>query len=213
MTILVDVVERFVACLLALDRVAAEALLREMSKASPPLRTVDRIVVPALDIIGVRWEQGSLSHSQVYMAGRICEELVDKILPDVTPERADQPTLALALLDDYHGLGKLMVRSVLRSAGYAFHDYGAMDAHEMASRVMEDGVDVLLISTLMLRSALQVRTVRDVLEAQGYGITIMVGGAPFRFDPNLWKEVGADAMGASASDAVVLISSLVGRSS
>jgi len=32
-----------------------------------------------------------------------------------------------------------------------------------------------------------------------------VGGAPFIFDPNLWQEVGADAMGRNAADAIKLL--------
>jgi len=34
---------------------------------------------------------------------------------------------------------------------------------------------------------------------------LIVGGAPFRFDANLWKEVGADAMGKNASEAINII--------
>lgn len=32
------------------------------------------------------------------------------------------------------------------------------------------------------------------------------GGAPFLFDENLWREVGADAMGRNAAEAVTLVS-------
>jgi len=34
---------------------------------------------------------------------------------------------------------------------------------------------------------------------------VIVGGAPFRFDPQLWKEIGADAMAYSAADAIAVI--------
>jgi methanogenic corrinoid protein MtbC1 len=37
-----------------------------------------------------------------------------------------------------------------------------------------------------------------------------VGGAPFLFDDQLWQEVGADAMGKSASDAVAIVERLMG---
>jgi methanogenic corrinoid protein MtbC1 len=37
-----------------------------------------------------------------------------------------------------------------------------------------------------------------------------VGGAPFLFDDRLWQEVGADAMGKSASDVVAIVERLMG---
>ena len=41
---------------------------------------IDDLVVPALEKIGLSWEQGRVSLSQVYMAGRICEKAVEKSL-------------------------------------------------------------------------------------------------------------------------------------
>jgi hypothetical protein len=38
----------------------------------------------------------------------------------------------------------------------------------------------------------------------------VVGGAPFRFDDQLWREVGADAMGLSASDALKILDAMGG---
>ena len=66
-------------------------------------------------------------------------------------------------------------------------------------------VRILLVSTLMLPSALRVREVRRLLDEEGVSPKIVVGGAPFRFDPRLWKDVGADAMGAGAAEAVAIV--------
>ena len=35
---------------------------------------------------------------------------------------------------------------------------------------------------------------------------VVVGGAPFLFGENLWRGVGADAMGRNAAEAVTLVS-------
>jgi methanogenic corrinoid protein MtbC1 len=61
----------------------------------------------------------------------------------------------------------------------------------------------------MLRSALRVKKVKQLLEQAGSPAKIIVGGAPFRFDPLLWEEVGADAMGANASEAIKAVSCLL----
>ena len=57
----------------------------------------------------------------------------------------------------------------------------------------------------LLPAALKVKAVRAALDARGSRVRIAVGGAPFLFDPELWREVGADAMGRSAADAVAIV--------
>jgi len=74
-----------------------------------------------------------------------------------------------------------------------------------------DKIRVLMISVLMLPSALKVREVCERLKARGADIRVIVGGAPFMFDADLWKEVGADAMGSSAAQAVEIVQGLMGE--
>jgi methanogenic corrinoid protein MtbC1 len=155
-----------------------------------------------LEEIGRRWERGGTALAQVYMSSRICEELMARFLPPSSPERLRQPKLGIALLDDYHALGKIIVCAALRASGWDLHDYGRMTAPELAEKVIENQTGILLVSTLMLRSALQIKELRDRLTAAGSPAKIIVGGAPFRFDPELWLEVGADATGNDAAEAV-----------
>jgi len=153
------------------------------------------------------WEAGNVALSQVYMSGRFCEELVERVLPPSDPDRKHQPRSAIVVLSDYHMLGKRIVYSVMRASGFELFDYGRMDVDELVERALADKVRVLMISVLILPSALNVREVCARLKAADAGIKVIVGGAPFHFDAQLWQEVGADAMGHSAADAV----SIVGR--
>jgi methanogenic corrinoid protein MtbC1 len=187
--------------LLALDRLGAEEMLGQ-AEGRKPLQLIEELIVPALEEIGRRWELGETALAQVYMSSRICEELMARFLPPFSPERFKQPRLGIALLDDYHALGKIIVCAALRASGWDLHDYGRMTALELAEKVIEDQIGILLISTLMLRSALQVKELKDRLTAAGSPAKIIVGGAPFRFDPELWLEVGADATGNDAAEAV-----------
>ncbi len=61
----------------------------------------------------------------------------------------------------------------------------------------------------MLPSALHIKKVRAALDRAGCRPFILVGGAPFLFDAELWREVGADAMGANASEAVAIVERLM----
>lgn len=205
--------DQFEAALLALDRLAASRLLSVVGEGGSTLHRVEHLVIPALERIGRDWEQGRLALAQVYMSGRICEELVDELLPATNTPRQDQPQMALAVLEDYHLLGKRMVYATLRASGYELRDYGRMDVASLVRQTCEDGIEILLISTLMLPSALRVAQVREGLDRCGCQVKIVVGGAPFRFDEQLWREVGADAMGQNASDIVPIITLLAGAQS
>lgn len=189
----------------ALDRLQAEAVFREALSRLTPMEAVERMVVPALEQMGESWQEGRVALSQIYMGGRFCEELVDRVLPPSDPDRKHQPRAAIAVLNDYHMLGKRIVYAVLRASGYELFDYGHMGVEDLVERATTDRLEVLLISVLMLPSALRVREVCQHLKARGSGIKVAVGGAPFLFDPELWREVGADAMGRNASDAIGIL--------
>lgn len=203
----------FEMALLTLDRLAATRVLAAATDVTSPLAAIERLVIPVLERIGREWEQGRLALSQVYMSGRICEELIDGLLPGDGGIRSHQPRLALAVLEDCHLLGKRMVHATLRSGGFAVHDYGRRDVDSLVQQTLEDEVEVLLISALMLPSALRVAQVRTGLDRAGCRAKLIVGGAPFRLDDRLWREVGADAMGRTASDAVAAIAHVSGGQS
>lgn len=200
----------FEAALLALDRLKANEILEHTRGTWSPMEQLKYIVVPTLERIGSGWETDRIALTQVYMAGRICEELVEKILPREAPDRKRQPKMAITVLQDYHLLGKRIVLSALRASGYELKDYGRMDVDELVEQTLKDRIELLFISALMLPSALQVESVKKQLDQSQSPVRIVVGGAPFRVDDTLWKTVGADAMGQDASDAVTLIDRLTG---
>lgn len=207
-----DLSKQFEHALLSIDRLEANRVVAAAAARMTSMELVDHVIAAALLRIGERWEQGDVALSQVYMGGRLCEELVDRLLPPGDPQRKNQPSMAIAVLDDYHALGKRIVYSVLRSGGFDLKDYGTVTVDEVIRKVQADHIRVLLISTLMLHSALRVRDVVAGLKAADLDVKVVVGGAPFIFDDQLWREVGADAMGHSASDATDIIRTIMGGS-
>ena len=67
---------------------------------------------------------------------------------------------------------------------------------------------MLLISTLMLHSALAVKEVKLQLSEINPQTKIIVGGAPFSMDKKLWQAVGADRMGENSFDALMYINEI-----
>ena len=194
-----------------LDRVAADALFQQALARLKPIQAIEQVVVPALEQIGAAWQAGDVALSQVYMSGRFCEELVDRVLPASDPDRKHQPRSAIVVLSDYHMLGKRIVYSLMRASGFELFDYGRMDVDALVQRSLADRIRVLMISVLILPSALKVKDVVGKLKAADPTLRIVVGGAPFLFDDRLWSEVGADAMGRNAAEAVTIVEGWMGE--
>jgi len=201
-------IRRLEKALLLMDRKGVKGVLMPDDRTFS-IREIETSLVPALESIGKGWEEGRIALSHVYMSGRICEELMDTILPAHAPGRIATPTMAIAVLEDHHMLGQRIVYSVLRSSGFELLSYGQKELNELVDYVRADGVKILLISTLMLRSALRVKELRARLTDAGLNIRLVVGGAPFRMDKQLWQEVGADATSDTAIGAVAAVKRLM----
>jgi len=196
------IIEQFEQALLAMDRIEAQRILTRAAKKQQTLQYIEDIVVPVLERIGLKWEQGHIPLAQIYMSGRICEELIDSFLPEASPERISHPKIAIAILDDHHLLGKSIISSVLRASGVALEDFGTQDSDGLVEETLKKDIDILLISVLMLASAHHITDVVARLKEQKPSIRLIVGGAPFRFDTELWRTVGADATGHNTNEAI-----------
>ena len=199
------------AALLDLDGPRFRELIAEALAAHSTVEVFERLVSPALEHIGRSWEEGDLALAQVYMASRMVERVVEEHLIDLAPSQRSHPPIAMAVLEDHHHLGKRLVLSGLRMAGWSVEDWGvAEDPLALAERAHARGLDLLLISTLMDRAARRVALVVGHLKELGASTRVVVGGAPFRLNPNLCREVGAVATATVASAVPDLLTNLVG---
>jgi methanogenic corrinoid protein MtbC1 len=201
----------FEEALLSLNRVAAKNLITHEFTGDNALELINNIITPALESIGNMWSRGEIALSQEYMAAKICEEIVEKILPLESSSRKEGPVIGITTLGDEHMLGKRIVASFIRANGFNIHDYSHMETEKIAIKAKEDGVEVIMVSTLMLHLAYEVKKLRYFLDSEGVNTKIIVGGAPFLFDRDLWKEVGADAMAVDAMESVKKIYEIRGH--
>ncbi len=204
-----DRVQAFERALLQVDRTKAAAIFSSIIDETRSMADLEFLTTLALDNIGRGWNLGTVSLAQIYMSGVICEELIDEYFHSSGNQLTSSPKIGIGVLLDHHALGKRIVSSVLRAGGYSVLDLGqGLSVEEMVSSALEHSVDFLLISVLMLPSALGVKDVVASLRRSGYTGKIIVGGAPFRLDRELWKSVEADATGNQASDIISIIQEL-----
>ena len=202
-------IDELVQSLLDVNRINSIAILNDCNNEIESLDLIEKLIVPVMKRIGDGWESGTVALSQVYMSGKLIEEWVNTILPTSDSKRKNQPNMAIAVLEDYHMLGKRIIYSILRASGFNLRDYGHVNVSELVNKIKEDKLEVILISTLMLPSALKIKILKEELRKNDVAVKIIVGGAPFRFDNQLWKEVGADAEVINANDTISIIEEVI----
>ncbi|MDD1771708.1 MAG: cobalamin-dependent protein [Methanomassiliicoccales archaeon] len=197
-----DPIDRLEAALRAVNEIEANNIIDDAMGQMTPLECAERLITPVLRRLGTGWVDGDVSLSQVYMGGRICEKALERLLPEAKQTYRVRPKVAIAILEDYHNLGARLLLSVLRASGIDPIYYDHQTVTSLISKAKADGIEVLLVSTLMYRSALKVRDLRKEMVKMSISPVLMVGGAPFLFDEELWRVVGADEMGKDTSAAV-----------
>ena len=82
-----NIVNDFIQAILSLDRLSVKKIFDDQSHHMTPIEFIDEVVVVTLERLGDGWQEGTIALSQVYMGGRICEDLVDEILPSRKPRK------------------------------------------------------------------------------------------------------------------------------
>jgi len=200
----------FKNALLQSDKNTAGQILQNQLEKSKKIEMLESMLTPALEDIGLEWVNGDVSLIQVYMSGRICEELINNILEESKTGNTKHPVTAITCLTDNHLLGKRILLSLFKTRGYNLIDYGGgISVEDLFKKIQEDKVEILLVSTLMLNSALKIADLKELIDKARMKTLIVAGGAPFRFDKNLWREVGADYTADTAIEGLNLYSELI----
>ncbi|MGV9171602.1 MAG: cobalamin B12-binding domain-containing protein, partial [Promethearchaeia archaeon] len=196
MTFSQDIKEKLKINLIALDRLKIDKLIQDILKKERYPEIINNVVYPVMKEIGELWENGDIALSQVYMSGKIIQDSIKKYFPKQKLTKLKQVKIGIANLEDYHPLGMKLIQTYLENFGIELIVYPVgITIKNLLSKIMHDNLEILLISTLMLRSALKIKNLTQAIREKNLNIKVIVGGAPFNFDDSLWKKVGADAVG------------------
>ncbi len=196
---------------------ALQVVHAAVSAGISPEEVVFEIVVPAIEWMMQSVSGGvGVSLAQHFMAAQIASEVVDEMVPrfKTAPTIVGRVVIGTAR-GDFHGLGKRIVSGCLKARMIDVSDLGLNVAPEhFVEEALARDAQVIAISAMMVHTARGENgclSVRKLLEERGLEgrIRIAVGGAPFRFDPGLYKVVGADAWADNATAASTVIAELI----
>jgi methanogenic corrinoid protein MtbC1 len=175
---------------------------------------VFRVVIPAVEeMMSNITKDPDANLAQHFMTAQIAAEVTEKMLEkfEHPPEIIGRVVIGTAR-GDLHSLGKRIVMGCLKALMVDVTDLGVnVPAEKFVDAAQALDAQVIAVSAMMVHTATGAdgaRKVRQILKARGLEerIRLIVGGAPYRFDNELYKAVGADGWapdGVNAGRAIV----------
>ncbi len=163
--------------------------------------------------VGKLFESGEYYLADMILAGEMMKEGM-KILEPLLQmeEHSYKGTVVLCTVKgDIHDIGKNIVGTMLSSAGFRVIDLGVdVPPERVVQAVQENDASVVALSVLLTTMTQSVGEVITALIDKGLhkGVKIIIGGACAT--PELADEMGADAYGENAVEAVKILHSWCG---
>ena len=173
----------------------AAAHTRTLLAEKQPLEVVDEALIPALDIVGAKYEKGPLFLPQLLQAASAAQSAFEEIKTAIAQKgegSASKGRIVLATVKgDVHDIGKNIVRVILENYGFEVLDLGRdVPVETVVDTVREKDVHLVGLSALMTTTLKSMEETIAALHAAKLDCKIMVGGAVLT--PEYAEKIGAD---------------------
>ena len=168
---------------------------RALLAEKQPLEVVDEALIPALDIVGAKYEKGTLFLPQLLQAASAAQSAFEEIKTAIAQKgegSASKGRIVLATVKgDVHDIGKNIVRVILENYGFEVLDLGRdVPVETVVETVREKDVHLVGLSALMTTTLKSMEETIAALHAAQLDCKIMVGGAVLT--PEYAEKIGAD---------------------
>jgi len=180
----------------------AAALTAELLRTKEPLQVVQEEIIPALDVVGVGFENKTVYLPQLLMSAEAAKYAFEQVKGAMKQSAADKCAFVLATVKgDIHDIGKNIVKLLLENYGFAVTDLGRDVPPE---RIVEETVarhaPVVGLSALMTTTVPAMEeTIRQLREKAPW-CKVVVGGAVL--NQEYADTIGADRYAKDAMEAV-----------
>ncbi|TFF94086.1 cobalamin-binding protein [Candidatus Thorarchaeota archaeon] len=157
----------------------------------------------AMSKVGDLYQQGEYFIPEILMSAKAFEAAMEVINPHLqTADKQASGTVVIGVCEgDIHTIGKNIVVTMLKAAGFDVVDLGADVAPTVfAEEAEKAGADIVAVSALMTTSMIGMKDVVAAVRERGLQSKIMIGGGPVSRD--YAEQIGADGYGQDAKEAV-----------
>ena len=195
------------------DEQVAALVRAALEQGLVPLEILNRGLLAGMNTVGEQFRVREIFLPDVLLAARAMYAGLDLLRPSLA--RDGVPTAGRVVIGSVHGdlhdIGKNLVGIMLAGAGFEVIDLGNdVPAERFVETAVENGATVIGLSALLTTTMPVMKDVVEGVRARGLAgrVKVIVGGAPVSEE---WaREIGADAYGYDAANAVERVRALVG---
>lgn len=178
---------------------ATEALIANHD----PLDVVNGVFVPALDVVGEKFDKGAFFLPQLMASAEAVKagfDVVKAHVGDASASGEDAQTIAVATVKgDIHDIGKNIVKMLLENYGYRVIDLGRdVEPEEVVRVAREQQIRLVGLSALMTTTVRAMEETITLLHEQLPDCKVFVGGAVLTAD--YAEQIGADFYAKDAAE-------------
>jgi len=209
-----DVLKEIAASLRSGDDERVAALTQQAIDDGVPVGEIlENGLIGGMAVVGALFRDHEVFLPEVLLAARAMQRGVDLLKPLLAEEGI--PSIGKVVIGtahgDLHDIGKNLVGIMLKGAGFEVIDLGNdVTAERFVDTAVDSGAQVIGISALLTTTMSSMKGVVDLLRERGLAgeIRTIIGGAPV--SKEYAEEIGADAYGYDAANAVEQVKALAG---
>ena len=184
---------------------AAGENARELLKTEQPLDIINLYLIPALDIVGKGFEDGTIFLPQLLMSADAAKAAFDEIKASIPAEangsEKKNKIVIATVKGDIHDIGKNIVKVLLENYGFDVIDLGKdVDPEIVVDTAIKEKVKLVGLSALMTTTVVNMEETIRLLRKRYPECKVMVGGAVMTQD--YADRIGADSYAKDAMGAV-----------
>ena len=196
------------------DDMAVEQIEHALQEGVNPVKIVKQAIVPGIERTGELWKENVYFMPDVVLsteAFKVAMSVIEPKLSEIETDKAGRFMMGV-VAGDMHDLGKSIVIAMLTGAGFEVIDLGVdVPTEVFIEKAQSLNPDIMGVGCYMTTTMLELKDVMRELKENGLRDTlkVMIGGVPTT--QTFADEVGADAWGKDALDAVEKARKLMGR--
>jgi len=187
------------------DDLAVEEAEKALDEGVNPVEIIKGAIVPGIERTGELWKENVYFMPDVVLSTEAFKAAMNVVQPKLAEGKTDTigKYVMGVVAGDMHDLGKNIVIAMLTGAGFNVIDLGVdVPTNTFIEKAQELNPDIMGIGCYMTTTMLELKEVMKALEEHNLrtNIKIMIGGVPTT--QAFADEIGADAWGKDALDAV-----------
>lgn len=160
----------------------AASITRALLKEKNEMKIMDEYLIPALDIVGEKYEKGIIFLPQLMQSAetvKVAFEIIKENVILQDGKTIDKGKILIATVKgDIHDIGKNIVKTLLQNYGFNVIDLGKdVPKEKIVKEVKRNNIKLVGLSALMTTTVKSMEETIKVLRESNLDCKVMVGGA------------------------------------